>query len=68
MGFTHDNVIFTIVLEFLTHAEVYVVANLDEIEKGRYDVCAKEDTSLQQLIDNIVEIYLRTIYKLKFLA
>lgn len=41
---------------------------LDEIEKGRYDVCAKEDTSLQQLIDNIVEIYLRTIYKLKFLA
>lgn len=41
---------------------------LAEIEKGRYDVCAKEDSSLQQLIDNIVEIYLRTIYKLKLLA
>jgi hypothetical protein len=24
--------------------------------------------SLQQLIDNIIEIYLRTLYKLKFLA
>jgi hypothetical protein len=41
---------------------------LDEIEKGRYEVCDKTDTSLQQLIDNIVEIYLRTIYKLRFLA
>lgn len=41
---------------------------LAEIEKGRYEVCDKTDTSLQQLIDNIVEIYLRTIYKLRFLA
>ena len=41
---------------------------LAEIEKGRYDVCDKSDSSLQQLIDNIVEIYLRTIYKLRFLA
>jgi hypothetical protein len=41
---------------------------LDEIEKGRYEVCDRTDTSLQQLIDNIVEIYLRTIYKLRFLA
>jgi hypothetical protein len=46
----------------------FLQGQLDEIEKGRYEVCAKEDTSLQQLIDNIVEIYLRTIYKLKFLA
>jgi hypothetical protein len=41
---------------------------LDEIEKCRYDVCDKSDSSLQQLIDNIIEIYLRTIYKLRFLA
>jgi hypothetical protein len=41
---------------------------LAEIEKGRYEVCDKTDTSLQQLIDNIVEVYLRTIYKLRFLA
>jgi Family of unknown function (DUF5856) len=41
---------------------------LDQIEKGRYEVCDRTDTSLQQLIDNIVEIYLRTLYKLRFLA
>jgi hypothetical protein len=41
---------------------------LDEIEKGRYEVCDRTDTSMQQLIDNIVEIYLRTLYKLRFLA
>ena len=42
--------------------------SLVEIESARYDVCDKTDSSLQQLIDNIVEIYLRTLYKLKFLA
>jgi hypothetical protein len=41
---------------------------LAEIEKGRYEVCEKSDTSLQQLIDNIVELYLTTLYKLRFLA
>lgn len=41
---------------------------LAEIEKARYDVVSKEDTSLQQLIDNIVELYLTTLYKLRFLA
>jgi len=41
---------------------------LKEIEDARYDVVDKSDTSLQQLIDNIVEIYLRTLYKLRFLA
>jgi hypothetical protein len=49
------------VIEFLQDS-------LAEIEAARYDVCDKTDTSLQQLIDNIVEIYLRTLYKLKFLA
>lgn len=42
--------------------------SLKQIEAARYEVCDKSDTSLQQLIDNIVEIYLRTLYKLKFLA
>jgi hypothetical protein len=41
---------------------------LAEIEKGRYDVCDKSDSTLQQLIDNIVELYLTTLYKLKYLA
>jgi hypothetical protein len=42
--------------------------SLKQIEEGRYEICDKTDSSLQQLIDNIVEIYLRTLYKLKFLA
>jgi hypothetical protein len=42
--------------------------SLKQIEDARYVIVDKNDTSLQQLIDNIVEIYLRTLYKLKFLA
>ena len=49
------------ILEFLQ-------SQLEELETARYDVCDKSDTSLQQLIDNIVELYLTTIYKLRFLA
>ena len=41
---------------------------LKEIEAARYDIVEQSDTSLQQLIDNIIEIYLRTLYKLRFLA
>ena len=41
---------------------------LVEIEKGRYEVCDKSDSTLQQLIDNIIELYLSTLYKLRFLA
>ena len=41
---------------------------LKELEAMRYEVCDKTDTALQQLIDNIVEVYLRTLYKLRFLA
>lgn len=49
------------VIEFLEDS-------LKEIEDARYEVCDKSDSSLQQLIDNIIEVYLRTLYKLKFLA
>jgi len=42
--------------------------SLKEIEDVRYEVVDKSDSSLQQLIDNIIEIYLRTLYKLRFLA
>lgn len=42
--------------------------SLKQIEDCRYEVADKSDSSLQQLIDNIIEIYLRTLYKLKFLA
>jgi hypothetical protein len=51
----------TNVVEFLEN-------QLEEIEKCRYEVCEKTDTPLQNLIDGIVELYLSTLYKLKFLA
>lgn len=41
---------------------------VDEIEKMRYEVCDKTETALQNIIDEIVGLYLSTIYKLKFLA
>jgi len=49
------------VIEFLEDS-------LKQIEDSRYEICDKSDPSLQQLIDNIIEIYLRTLYKLRFLA
>jgi len=42
--------------------------SLSEIENLRYKVCDKEDTAIQNIIDNIVDLYLSTLYKLKFLA
>jgi hypothetical protein len=51
----------TNIIEFLEDS-------LKQIEDARYEVADKKDMSLQQLIDNIIEIYLRTLYKLKFLA
>ena len=41
---------------------------LAEIEKCRYEVAPKTDTPLQNLIDGIIELYLSTLYKLRFLA
>lgn len=42
--------------------------SLKEIENERYKVCDKSDTTLQNIIDEIVALYLSTLYKLKFLA
>lgn len=41
---------------------------LEEIEKCRYEVCDKTDTPIQNIIDEIVGLYLTTLYKLRFLA
>ena len=49
------------ILEFLEDS-------LSEVEKMRYDVCKKDDTPLQNIIDEIVGQYLSSLYKLKFLA
>jgi hypothetical protein len=42
--------------------------SLKEIENIRYKVCEKDDTAIQNTIDEIVGLYLSTLYKLKFLA
>jgi DNA-binding ferritin-like protein len=49
------------ILEFLE-------SQLAEIEEMRYKVMDKSDTALQNIVDEIVALYLSTIYKLKFLA
>ena len=46
----------------------YIEGSLKDVEKMRYDVCEKDETALQNIIDEIVGLYLSTIYKLKFLA
>lgn len=40
----------------------------DEIEKIRYDVVDKACTPLHNIIDEILGVYLSTLYKLRFLA
>ena len=44
------------------------IVELAEVEAERYKVCEKTDTPLQNIIDEIVGLYLSTLYKLKFLA
>jgi len=46
----------------------FLEGQLKEIEAGRYEVCPKEDSALQNIIDEIVGLYLTTLYRLKFLA
>jgi DNA-binding ferritin-like protein len=46
----------------------FLESQLAEIEAMRYDVCDKTDAPLQNLIDGIIELYLSTLYKLRFLA
>lgn len=51
----------TNVIEFLEN-------QLEEIEIDRYKICDKDETAIQNLIDEVVALYLATLYKLRFLA
>lgn len=51
----------TNIIEFLQDS-------LSDIEKMRYEVCEKTDTPIQNIIDEIIALYLSTLYKLQFLA
>ena len=46
----------------------YFEDTLKFVHSTRYDVCPKEDTSLQNVIDEIEGLLHSTIYKLKFLS
>ena len=46
----------------------FLQSQLEEIEQGRYEVCDEKDTAIQNIIDEIVALYLSTLYKLQFLA
>lgn len=49
------------IIEFLTD-------QVEQIEKGRYEFCDREETAIQNIIDEIVGLYLSTLYKLRFLS
>ena len=49
------------VIEFLEDS-------LKDVEELRYKVCEKDETAIQNIIDEIIGLYLSTLYKLKFLA
>lgn len=51
----------TDVIEFLKDS-------MNDIETMRYKVCDKNDTPMQNIIDEIVGQYLSTLYKLRFLS
>ena len=50
-----------IIVEFLEES-------LADVERMRYEFIDKTDAPLQNLVDAIVEVYLRTLYKLRCLA
>ena len=41
---------------------------LAEIESNRYKFCDEDDSAIQNIIDEIISLYLSTLYKLRFLA
>ena len=51
-----------------TNIVEFLEDSMADIEKMRFEVCEKTDTPIQNIIDEIVGLYLSTLYKLKFLA
>ena len=51
-----------------TNVVEFLQDQMDEIESERYKIVEKECTPLHNIIDEIVGLYLSTLYKLRFLA
>lgn len=45
----------------------YLEAQVEWIEANRYKVCDKDETALQNTIDEVVALYQTTLYKLRML-
>jgi hypothetical protein len=51
-----------------TNIVEFLQAQMDEIEAERYKIVDKDCTPLHNIIDEIIALYLSTLYKLRFLA
>lgn len=51
-----------------TNIVEFLEDQLEDIESMRYEAVDRKDTALQNIIDEIVGLYLSTLYKLKFLS
>lgn len=51
-----------------TNIVQFLENQLEEIEADRYKICDKDDSVIQNLIDEILALYLSTLYRLRFLA
>ena len=51
-----------------TNVVDFLESELKELDDMRYKVVSKDDSTLQNIMDEIFSLYLSTLYKLKFLA
>ena len=51
-----------------TNVVEFLKTQLTEIEAARYAALDKTDTAIQNIVDEIVALYLSTLYKLNFLT
>lgn len=51
-----------------TNIVEFLEDQLADLQKTRYTAFEKDDTSIQNEVDNIVKLYRTTLYKLRFLA
>lgn len=58
------------IMGFKSNAKIVEVfeSHLNWIDKNRYKACNKEETAIQNLIDNAVATYATALYKLKNLS
>lgn len=46
----------------------FLAGQLKDIEKARFEIAPADDSALQNIIDEIVALYLSTLYKLRILS